>query len=252
LDGMMATPRSPGRFPYEPPEHVQTIAMSDALRASGRFGPGKVQSALDVFHKGKAERRELTLYYAGDLSLLKRPCVSVVGTRELSEEGVRRARKLAAMLVQAGVVVVSGLALGVDTEAHTAALAAGGFTVAVLGTPLDRCNPPRNAALQRKIYLEHLAISQFERGSEVFPSNFPQRNRVMAALSDATVIVEASDTSGTLHQAAECVRLARPLFILKSVAEDERLSWPAKFLRQPNTHVLDDFGTLAEVLALGV
>jgi DNA processing protein len=108
--------------------------------------------------------------------------VAVVGTREVSEEGARRTRKLAAMLVQSQITVVSGLAMGVDTQAHSAALAAGGRTIAVIGTPMDRCNPQRNAPMQEEIYRQHLLISQFEWGSTVFPQNFPQRNRTMAAV----------------------------------------------------------------------
>jgi predicted Rossmann fold nucleotide-binding protein DprA/Smf involved in DNA uptake len=83
-----------------------------------------------------------------------------------------------------------------------------------------------------------LLLSPFKEGERVFKSNFPARNRVMAAISDATVIIEASDTSGTLHQAAECVRLGRWLFISKSVVEDPTLTWPQKFLGQPKVRVL--------------
>jgi predicted Rossmann fold nucleotide-binding protein DprA/Smf involved in DNA uptake len=79
---------------------------------------------------------------------------------------------------------------------------------------------------QEQIWREHLLISPFPEGRLVFRSNFPQRNRVMAALSDATVIIEAYDTSGTLHQAAECQRLGRWLFIARAVADDPSLTWP--------------------------
>jgi DNA processing protein len=81
-------------------------------------------------------------------------------------------------------------------------------------------------------------MSPFKEGDRVFKSNFPVRNRVMAAVSDATVIIEATDTSGTLHQAAECVSLGRWLFIARSVVEDKTLKWPAKFLNQPKVGVL--------------
>jgi DNA processing protein len=131
------------------------------------------------------------------------------------------------------VVVISGLAKGVDTEALTAAMEAGGSVVAVIGTPVDRAYPAENKALQERIYQDHLLVSQFAPGERVFPSNFPERNKLMAALTDATVIIEAGDTSGTLHQAAECVRLGRWLFIAKNLIDNPTLQWPKRFLHEP-------------------
>ena len=97
-------------------------------------------------------------------------------------------------------VIVSGLARGIDTAAHKAAIEAGGKTIAVLGTPLDRTYPAENKALQAEIIKNHLAVSQFRVGSEVFSSNFIRRNRVMALIADASVIVEAGESSGSLSQ----------------------------------------------------
>ena len=126
---------------------------------------------------------ERVVWYAGDAALLERPCVAVVGTREASSEGRAQARRLGRELAEHGVVVVSGLAKGIDTEALTAAISAGGVVVAVIGTPIDRAYPAENAPLQEKIAAEHLLISQFASGSRTFPSSFPVRNRLMAALS---------------------------------------------------------------------
>jgi DNA processing protein len=98
----------------------------------------------------------------------------------------------------------------VDTAAHLGALEESGRTIAVIGTPLDRAYPAENAQLQEQIYSDHLLLTPFPRGERVFPSNFPKRNRVMAAVTDATVIVEASDTSW--HSASGCrVSTARSL-----------------------------------------
>ena len=144
--------------------------------------------------------------------------------------GAQRAQKLARQLVANGVVIVSGLAEGIDTAALTSAIGSGGSVVAVIGTPLDQAYPAKNKRLQEEIYRDHLLVSQFRSGSRVFPSNFPARNRTMAALSDASIVIEASDSSGSLHQAAECVRLGRWLGIAKSVIEDPNLTWPARFL----------------------
>jgi DNA processing protein len=141
---------------------------------------------------------------------------------------------------------VSGLAKGVDRAAHEGALAAGGKTVAVIGTPLSKAYPIENAHLQEQIYREHLLISPFAEGEAVYKSNFPARNRVMAALSDATAIIEASDTSGTLHQAAECTRLKRWLFISQAIVDDPTVTWPAKFLSYERAVVLTKVSDITE------
>jgi DNA processing protein len=179
------------------------------------------------------------VFYAGDLDLLESPTVSIVGTREVSDAGWKRAEQLARELAKSGITIVSGLAKGVDTAALTSAITHGGRVSAVIGTPIDKAYPAENALLQQQIYTDHLLISPFREGGRVFRSNFPARNRVMAAISDATVIVEASDTSGTLHQAAECQRLGRWLFILRSVVENKTIEWPARFLGKPFVEILD-------------
>ena len=132
-----------------------------------------------------------------DESVSSKHALAVIGARKASELGRRRARQFARQLAENGVVVVSGLADGIDTEALEAAIDAGGKVVGVIGTPLSKAYPAKNAELQEAIYRDHLLISQFPSGARVFPSNFPARNRTMAALSDASVVIEASDTSGT-------------------------------------------------------
>ena len=114
----------------------------------------------------------------------------------------------------------------------------------MIGTPLDRAYPPENARLQETIYRDHLLISQFSPGTRTFRASFPQRNKLMATLTDATVVMEASDTSGTLHQAAECTRLGRWLFIAKSVVDDESLEWPRKFLKYETCVPLTDISDI--------
>lgn len=171
-----------------------------------------------------------SVFVAGDTSLLKRPCIAIIGARKASPAGEQRARQLARQLVAEGVVIVSGLAEGIDTAALSSAIEHQGQVVAVIGTPLDQAYPAKNKRLQEEIYHDHLLVSQFRSGSRVFPSNFPARNRTMAALSDASIVIEASDSSGSLHQAAECVRLDRWLGIAQSVLDDPNLTWPARFL----------------------
>jgi DNA processing protein len=223
------------KIPYNPPPQTSSMNLAELVRSTGRDALLPRQFTLIT---GRRDDPDAPVYYAGALTLLSRPAVSIVGTREVSEEGRGRARRLARELARAGVVVVSGLARGVDTAAHLGALEESGRTVAVIGTPLDKVYPAENAQLQEQIYSHHLLLTPFPPGERVFPSNFPKRNRVMAAVTDATVIVEASDTSGTLHQAAECQLLGRWLFIMKSVAENPDLKWPAKFMGKERVAVL--------------
>ena len=172
-----------------------------------------------------------TLFVAGDPAILRYGArVAIVGARKASAQGHARARKLATRLCARGVVVVSGLAAGIDTAAHQATLAAGGRTVAVLGTPLDQVYPKTNTALQHQIMREHLCVSQFPAGAPIQRHNFPLRNRTMALLSDATVIIEATDTSGSLAQGWEALRLGRQLFVAQSVTDDVTVSWPHTML----------------------
>lgn len=187
------------------------------------------------------------LYAAGELALLEMPSVAVVGSRGASAEGRRRAAQLARDLVRAGVIVMSGLALGIDAAAHRSAIEHGGRTIAVIGTPLDKAYPAEHAELQRQIHEEHLLVSPFPPGTRTFGSHFPERNRVMAHLARATVIIEAGDTSGTLHQAAASVEVGRPLFVAASVVENPTLTWPKRFLGKPGVHILRSSAQVIDV-----
>lgn len=188
------------------------------------------------------------VFCVGERELVKRKSIAVVGSRKVSPEGAARARRLAKELVGHGVVVVSGLAEGVDQNAHQAAIDAGGETIAVIGTPVDRAYPAKHADLQENIYRHHLLISPFPKGYPVQKSSFPERNKLMAALSDGTCIVEASDISGSLHQASECAGLGRWLFILKSLVENQSLTWPGKFLNSENRERVVVVETVEDIL----
>lgn len=177
-------------------------------------------------------------YYRGDWSLASSPSVAVVGTRNPSEEGASNAGKIAKALVREGFTVVSGLAKGIDRAAHMAAIDAGGRTIAVIGTPLFDSYPRENARLQEQIAEEHLLISQvpfLRYKNQHFKSNrlfFPARNVTMSALTRATIIVEAGETSGTLVQARAALNQGRKLFILESCFRRSDLTWPAKYEKQ--------------------
>jgi DNA processing protein len=136
------------------------------------------------FNEVEQKHAPTTLFVAGDTSILEEGArVSIVGARKASPDGIRRAAKLAALLARKGIVVVSGLAEGIDTAAHRAAIEFGGRTIAVLGTPLDQVYPKQNAALQHEIMERHLAVSQYPLGKPVQKKNFPLRNRTMALMS---------------------------------------------------------------------
>ena len=170
------------------------------------------------------------IYSVGDLTLLERPRIAIVGARKATVEGRRRAAQLARDCARAEVVVVSGLAEGIDYAAHTAAIEHGGRTIAVIGTPIDKVYPEKHAALQREIYRDHLLLSPFTCGDKFVPTNFPERNRIMARVALATVIIEASDTSGSLHQAAESVQVGHAVFIAAGVLDNAKLTWPKRFI----------------------
>lgn len=232
---------------YQPPDSVEEASLRTLVSELPR--PALAEAQLDLLDRSRDVATDrVQLFMAGDVSLLEHRCIAVIGARKASELGRKRARKFARELAEAGVVVVSGLAEGIDTEALSSALEAGGRVVAVIGTPLDQAYPANNKVLQERIYRDHLLVSQFQPGTRVFPSNFPARNRTMAALSDASVVMEASDSSGTLHQAAECVRLGRWLGIARGVAEDPTLAWPRSFLDKPGCVVLETTSQFLETV----
>ena len=162
--------------------------------------------------------------------------VSVVGTRNPSEWGREFARSVAGGLVESGVTVISGLADGVDTEAHRAALAAGGRTVATIGTGLDHTYPKSNRELQQQIGSAGLVLSQFRPEQGPTKWTFPLRNATMSGYACASVIVEASEHSGTRIQGRVALAHGRPV-ILTSVVADTTV-WGRELTERPGVHVV--------------
>ena len=207
------------------------------LKATGvhRFGV-RINHAGDYPAKLRHARHPVEmLYYQGSWELTETPAVAIVGSREASDDGVKRAARLARELVDRGITVVSGLAKGIDTAAHGAAIERGGSTIAVIGTPLGEYYPRENAELQKFIAAEHLLISQVPvlRYGRQNPQHnrffFPERNATMSALTLGTIIVEAGETSGTLTQARAAFHQGRKLFILDSCFQRTDITWPARF-----------------------
>ena len=154
----------------------------------------------------------LFLRGAGGAELLRRPAVAIVGARACSSYGAQIARLLGRELAAAGLVVLSGLARGVDGEGHRGALEAGGLTVAVLGCGIDRDYPAAHAQLARRMCERGLLASEYAPGVEPAPWRFPARNRIVAGLAAATVIVEARERSGALITADFALETGREVF----------------------------------------
>lgn len=149
------------------------------------------------------------LYAIGDRSMLEGPIVSIVGTRDATAYGLRVTRVIAGALARAGVSIVSGMARGIDAAAHHAALEAGGRTVAVMGTGIDVPYPSGHRALHQLLSERALVISENGTGVRANKGAFPRRNRIIAALSDVTIVVEAGEKSGALNTAEWATDLGR-------------------------------------------
>jgi DNA processing protein len=243
---------NPGALPSELVD--ENDAMSCARQVLARFERSGVKS-FSVRLNGVGDYPERLrdaenplefLYYQGEWDLAYSPKrVAIVGTRNPSDEGVRRTRKLVGLLVKDGYTIVSGLAKGVDTAAHETAIANGGETIAVIGTPLDHSYPKENAELQRRIARDYLLISQVpvllyaRRSWQWNRLFFPERNVTMSALTQATIIVEAGETSGTLIQARAALAQGRSLFILESNFSRPELTWPHRFAEKGAIRVRD-------------
>jgi DNA processing protein len=176
------------------------------------------------------------VFVAGRLTPADARSIAVVGARKATHDGTRKARAIAEQLVDSGFTVVSGLAAGIDTAAHTATLARRGRTVAVIGTGLARSYPPQNEALQRRISSECAVVSQFWPDTPPSRRSFPMRNAVMSGITLATVVVEASDTSGARMQARLACAQGRPVFLLASLVEQQQ--WARDYAARPGTHVV--------------
>ena len=242
--------RHPGAMPsdFVPPSTAQRYSRTalDAITAAGaeHFGI-RVHGAGEYPEKLRdAQHPVELLYFQGRWDIAHSRSVSIVGTRHPSAKGARRAEQLARRFVADDFTVVSGLAQGIDTCAHRAAMEAGGRTIAVLGTPITSCYPPQNRQLQRRIADEFLVISQvpivcYSRQGLKRDRWFPERNMTMSALTEATVIVEAGNTSGALIQARHALQQKRKLFILNNCFETPALTWPNKYLAKGAVRVSD-------------
>lgn len=152
------------------------------------------------------------LYYRGDIDTLKQPSIAIVGSRRCTKYGRKTAKKIAYELAQKGIVIVSGMARGIDTCGHRGTLESGTKTIAVLGSGLDVIYPPENSELYHKIIKQGTVISEFPPGIQPTGENFPRRNRIISGLSLGTVVVEAARRSGSLITANLALEQGRDVF----------------------------------------
>jgi DNA processing protein len=184
-----------------------------------------------LFHHGKLRSDEVG--------------VSVVGSRQASTRGLDIARSVAKSLAEREMTVIAGLAKGIDTAAHQAALDSGGRTVAVIGTGISQYYPAENKALQARISTEGLVLSQFWPTAPPTKHSFPMRNAVMSGFGRATIVVEAGEHSGARIQARKAVGHGRPVILTDLVVAENK--WPSALLDQPGVHVA---ASTAEIMAL--
>ncbi len=173
--------------------------------------------------------------------------VAVVGTRSASDAGVERAARLSGLLAGHHVTVISGLARGIDTAAHQGALHNGGRTIAVLGTGITRCYPPENRDLADQIAQEGALVSQFWPTRSAGKDTFPRRNVVTSGLSQGTVVIEASQTSGARMQARLALEHGKTVFLVNSLVTDQ--DWARDYVASRGAIAVDSVGEVIKHLA---
>lgn len=162
----------------------------------------------------QAHDAPLVLYVSGDVSLLEYPQLAIVGSRNPSHGGIDNARDFAHYLAGLGMVITSGMAMGIDAAAHLAALEAGGKTIAVTGTGLDRVYPARHRELAHRIVEQGALVSEYSVGTPPLAANFPRRNRIISGLSLGVLVVEAAIQSGSLITARMALEQNREVFAI--------------------------------------
>ena len=207
-----------------------------------------VKKGDDVYSKLLATTKEAPpfLFLKGNVHLLEEKSVCVVGSRNASNDSMEKTERIVKSLIKRNIVVNAGLAKGIDTATHSAALNNGGRTIAVIGTPINQYYPKENKELQIQIEQKGLVVSQFPPCNAVNRWNFPTRNGVMSGISLATIIMEAGETSGALKQADYALKQGRDVLIPQSAIDNPLIQWPKKYVSK-GAHT---FKTLKEVLEI--
>ncbi|MBY0010112.1 DNA-processing protein DprA [Paenibacillus typhae] len=190
------------------------------------------------------------LYYRGSLKLASQPAIAMVGTRVPTAYGRKVGEILAGQLSRSGLAVVSGLARGIDSVCHEAALACGGNTVAVVATGLDNVYPPENRELEREISRRGLVLSEYPLGTKSHPGLFPQRNRIIAGLTLGTVVVEADSRSGSLITADAALEAGRDVFAVPGPVTSPKSRGALELIKQGAKLVTGAGDILEEYISL--
>lgn len=172
------------------------------------------------------------LYVRGRLELLNRPTLSIVGSRNPTPQGLQNAERFAAALAEAGLVVASGLALGIDAAAHRGTLSVGGGTIAFIGTGIDRIYPARNRELAHDIGARGTIVSEFPIGTPVIAANFPRRNRLISGIARGVLVVEAAMDSGSLITARLAGEQGRDVFAIPGSIHSPQAKGCHKLIKQ--------------------
>jgi len=184
------------------------------------------------------------LYYRGQVDLRENqgmmPMVSIVGTRHPTDHGRRWTKKMSAALAKQGFVIVSGMAIGIDGEAHKACLEAGGRTIAVLGTGVDVPYPMRHNQLYQEIQGQGLILSEYPAGTQPLPTNFPPRNRIIAGLSRAVLIIEAPEKSGSLITARYAIDFNRDVYALPNTPDNLQARGCLRIIQQGAEMIINE------------
>ncbi len=197
----------------------------------------------------------ILLYVKGDLALLQRACLAVVGSRNATAQGLLNAEHFSRALSQAGHTIVSGLALGIDAAAHLGGLSSAASTVAVIGTGIDIVYPARNRALAHQIAESGCMISEYALGTPAIASNFPRRNRIISGLSRAVLVIEAAARSGSLITARVAAEQGRDVFALPGSIHSPLAKGCHQLIKQgaklveSAQDILEEFGTAVPPVA---
>lgn len=195
------------------------------------------------------------IYANGNIDLLHQPQIAIVGSRNCSPGGAQTARAFSSYLCESGITITSGLALGIDQHAHLGALAAGGSTIAVIGTGIDRIYPAKNRDLAHQITAQGLMISEFPLGTAPIATNFPKRNRIISGLSMATLVVEAASKSGSLITARQASEQGREVFAIPGSIHNPHAKGCHQLIRDgaklvdQAADIIDDIGSLLGFVA---
>lgn len=200
---------------------------------------------------GEIYRPVEKLYFYGTLPAKRQPTVAIVGSRKPTNYGREMTHKFAFTLAKQGVIIVSGLALGIDALAHRACLEADGITLAVLGSGLNNITPASNQPLAREILKQGGAIlSEYEPTMPVLPHQFLERNRIVSGLADAVIIIEAARRSGTLSTAAHALEQGRDVFAVPGNLTSPNSEGCNNLIKQGAT-LLTDISQVLQTLGLG-